>query len=187
MLKENRENTPMPVYPDWEMPDWLPDDELVTANGLSQEMRDWLDNSQYIDYHDDYHRAQQVGYETFVRRYGLKRPGRHDFCQHAISREQSCTPTQRKKWNSNCTDTSDVRYSFDHFDKFILSSVDRKQKRLDLITSQPYPQQHITECIDRMVENALVEGLDLMVSPRQSYHLPGYTALVAIARPGILS
>jgi hypothetical protein len=186
MLKENCKNTPMPVYPDWEMPDWLPDDELVTANGLSQEMRDWLDGWSEFEWHGDYHKVRQVGYKKFVRRYDLKPVRCYGFCQHAISREKSCTPTQRKKWNSGCEDLYSRGYQIDHPDSFVLNSVNGRQKRVDLIISQPYTYG-LTQYIDRMVENALVDGLDLMVSPRQSYHLPGRTALIAIARPGILS
>jgi hypothetical protein len=186
MLKENRENTPMPSYPNWEMPDWLPDDELVTANGLSQDMRHWLDCGPLVDWNCDYHKVQRIGYKKFVRRYNLKPVRCYGFCQHAISREKSCAPTQRKRWNSGCKDLYSRGYHIDHAYSFVLSPVDGRQKRVDLIISQPYILR-LAPYIDRMAENALVDGLDLMVSARQSYHSPGRTALIAIARPGILS
>jgi hypothetical protein len=188
MVKYNATSTPIPSYPNWRMPTWLPDDELITVNGLSADMRKWLDvkfmNEEGSRPIPDYHEANELAYRSFVRRYSLKGSGYADYCQHAIVREKTCTPTQRGKLHNDC-ESIGRRYRIDHFDMFVIGSVDRRKKSIDVIVGQPY-RGDISGRIEELAEKAVADGLELLVSARQSYHLPGYTALIAIARPEAL-
>jgi hypothetical protein len=69
---------------------------------------------------------------------------------------------------------------------FVVNSVDRRKKRIDMVVGQPYRWKY-GEYVDELAAQARADGLDLLVSARQSYHFPGHTALIAIARPGILT
>jgi len=184
MARSNKQITPIPSYPHWSMPTWLPDDELITVNGLSADMKKWLDTNFIHEEGSrpipDYHEVRRLAYKTFVHRYGLKMNGYSDYCQHAISSEKACTPAQR---SNDCEDIG-RRYGMDHLDMFVLNSVDRRKKRIDVIVSQPY-RGNISVKVEKMAGQAVADGLELLVSARQSYHLPGYTALIAIARPEV--
>ncbi|MHB1731901.1 MAG: hypothetical protein ACYCU8_00335 [Ferrimicrobium acidiphilum] len=186
------EMTPMPSYPNWNMPVWLPDDELVSVHGISDTMTEWLKAEDRNDLLNpsgyQYREANGIAYKTFVRRYGLKPAGYRDFCEHALSRSASC-PMKTDQWGEfkNGCEFLWRRYGMDHFDKFVLNNTDnRKERRVDLVVGQPY-LPHGIETISRILAKARADGLDMLVSPRQSYHLPGSTVLIAVAIPGTLS
>jgi multimeric flavodoxin WrbA len=186
MARSNKQITPIPSYPHWSMPTWLPDDELVTVNGLSADMKKWLDanfmNGAVSHPIPDYHEVNRLAYKTFVHRYGLKMSRYSDYCQHAISSEKACTLRQR---SNDCEDIL-KRYYMDHLDMFVLNSVDRRKRRIDVIVGQPY-RGYVSVKVEKMARQAVADGLELLVSARQSYHLPGDTALIAIARPGVFA
>jgi len=69
---------------------------------------------------------------------------------------------------------------------FVFNSVDRRKRHIDVIVGQPY-RGDISGKVKKMAGQAVADGLELLVSARQSYHLPGYTALIAIARPGVFA
>lgn len=185
MLETDHEITPIPTYPGWDMPLWLPDDELVSANGLSDEMKHLLDTYPAPDYSGDYKVCRRVALETFLGRHRLKPAWDRGFCQHALCGYCSHTPRERKRTWPRCERMFD-RYRMDHYDVFVSSGSDRRKNIVDVVTSQPYPGRDLRERVEAMADKARDDFLELWVSPRQSWHLPGRTVLVAFARPGAL-
>lgn len=187
MTSTVRASKPLPAW--WLMPPMSPD-ELVSRNGLSDQMAAVLDDYPSMDYESnlDYHVVGEIAYTNFLRRHSLRYSPR-SLCVHALLNANGLPKGQASCWRSSRVDhfcSAERRYSIDHNDRFtVRTGSPQDTRRMDMWTTEPYPTRDLSKRVEELAERAVEDGLELWVSPRQSWHLPGRSILVAAVRSGV--